>query len=313
MPLRTAAPLTAGSNAGKRACMPIAKCVLLATALLLACGDASDRAPSADPDPSGSTPATARVISLAPSITRIVQALGAEELLVAVDAYSLEVTEVEGVASVGGLYTPDLERTFELRPTLVLLVDSAQQRAFRDALETRGVRVESIAPYTLEEHLESIAEIGDWIGRGSAARATVARIRRELDSIAARAPASADARTSVAMIVEREPLYVVGRGSFVHELIEIAGGRNVFDDLEAPFPQVSLEVLAERAPALLLDTTVVYRPDAVPDLDAVRAFWRRFVPRARVVAATRADLTLPGVHLAESAASLRALMDAEGG
>jgi len=270
-------------------------CLLLA-ALALACSE-SAQAPAADGP---------RVISLAPSITRIVSALGAADSLVAVDRYSLDVAELEGIASVGGLYAPDLERTVELRPTLVLAVETAQQRAFVGALRARGVRVESISPYTLEEHLASIAEIGGWVGREARAREVVARIRRDLDAIAASAPADPRSRTSIAMIVEREPLYVAGRGSFVHDLIEIAGGRNAFGDLSGPFPQISLEALAERAPALIIDATSPYPSGA--SIAEARSFWRRFVPDTRVEMLPHADVALPGVHLASSAATLKRLI-----
>jgi ABC-type Fe3+-hydroxamate transport system substrate-binding protein len=268
---------------------------LVLSALLLACGE------RADPPAAGG----ARVISLAPSITRIITALGAGDSLVAVDGYSLELVELAGIHSVGGLYAPDLERTIELQPTLVLVVETAQQRAYVAALRARGVRVESISPYTLEEHLASISAIGGWVGRDAQAREAVARIRRDLEAIAAGAPADPRNRRSIAMIVEREPLYVAGRGSFVHELIEVAGGRNAFGDLAAPFPQVSLEALAERAPEVVIDATSGARSG---DAAEARAFWRRFVADARVELLPHSDVALPGVHLASSAASLKRLI-----
>jgi ABC-type Fe3+-hydroxamate transport system substrate-binding protein len=272
---------------------------LLIAALPLACGEA------AEPPPAGEL----RVISLAPSITRILKALGAQESLVAVDSYSRAVVDLDGVASVGGLYAPDLERAIELRPTLVLAVETAQQHTFLEVLRARGVRVESIAPYSLAEHLESIEAIGVWVGRGAEARAVVERIRRDLDAIAARAPSDVASRPRVAMIVEREPLYVAGRGSFVHDLIEIAGGHNAFDDLAAPFPQVSFEALAERAPALLIDATAVALSGEAAAAEA-RSFWARFVPGGRVEVLPSPDVALPGVHLASSAAILRRMIAA---
>jgi ABC-type Fe3+-hydroxamate transport system substrate-binding protein len=270
---------------------------LLISALAIGCGG------SAAPPPAGEL----RVISLAPSITRILEGLDAQDALVAVDSYSRQVVELPGVASVGGLYAPDLERTVEVQPTLVLAVESAEQRPFLRVLRARGVRVESISPYTLAEHLESIEAIGGWVGRGAEAREIVERIRTDLDAIAARAPADARARPTVAMIVEREPLYVAGRGSFVHELIEIAGGRNAFSDLDSPFPQVSLEALAERAPAVLIDATAVASGGGSAAGEA-RSFWARFVPQGRVEILPRPDVALPGVHFAASAAILRRLI-----
>jgi ABC-type Fe3+-hydroxamate transport system substrate-binding protein len=310
--------------------------VLALLLVVLACGDEAVRAPGDE----------LRVISLAPSITRILRALGAEPAIVGADTWSLESLELQGVQSVGGLYAPDLERTVELRPTLVLAVESAQQRPFLDALASRGVRVESIDPYSLDEHLASIERVGLWVGREQRAAQLVEALRRELQTIASRATTIASRATtgasrattgasnarrqgrtseragppSVALVVERDPLYVVGGGSFVHELIEIAGGRNVFDDLASPFPAVSLEALVVRAPAVLIDATAAYwsgdrsASERSPESMAreARAFWGRFLPESRVEVLARPEVTLPGEHLADSARVLQGLILGDG-
>ncbi|MFQ5699097.1 MAG: ABC transporter substrate-binding protein [Myxococcota bacterium] len=250
---------------------------------------------------------SARVISLAPSITRILVALGATDELVGVDSYSLRLGELSGVPSVGGLFSPDLERTVELDPSLVLAVESAEQRAFCEALRRRGVRVETLAPQSLEEQIESIQTIGGWLGIPDRAEALVRRVHADLAAVKVRTRAAGRPPTRVALVVEREPLYVVGAGSFVHALLAIAGGRNVFGDLESAFPQVSLEVLAERAPALLLDSTVLARAGPRAAADA-RRYWERVLPETRVAVLPRGDVTLPGPHLAQSAEILRQLI-----
>lgn len=247
------------------------------------------------------------MISLAPSITRIIVALGATGKLVGVDAYSLRLGELSGVPSVGGLFSPDLERAVELAPSLVLAVESAELRAFLEALDSRGIHVETIAPQTLEEHLGSIESIGLWLGIPDRAQKLTRQLRVELMEVKARTRDAGLEPTRVALVVEREPLYVVGAGSFVQDLLEIAGGRNVFADLELAFPQVSLEVLAERAPALLLDSTVLARSGPRAAQEASR-YWKRLLPETRVEVLPRGDITLPGPHLARSAETLRELI-----
>ena len=85
-----------------------------------------------------------RIVSLSPLISRVLLALGAGNEIVAVDRFSRELPELETLPSLGGLFSPDLERTLELRPTLVLAVRSAQQTPFFNQLRARGVRVEEI-------------------------------------------------------------------------------------------------------------------------------------------------------------------------
>ncbi|MCP4007150.1 MAG: ABC transporter substrate-binding protein [bacterium] len=240
-----------------------------------------------------------RVISLSPSITAIVVALGATDQLVGIDRYSRDVKGVGHLPSLGGLFAPDLERAVELRPTLVLAVSSAQQTGFFAQLRARGVRVRELEPYTLGEVFESYREIGDLLDRD--AEPLIARIRAELEQI--RASSLNRPRPSVALVIERDPVYVAAGGTFVDELIRVAGGRNVFGDLQSRYPQVSLELLAERAPDLLIDSTV-------PDLDPARmaearAHWARFNWIGRVEFIAPGVATVPGTDLAEGARLLR--------
>ena len=244
-----------------------------------------------------------RVISLAPSITRVLQALGAADSVVAVDGFSRRLPGLERFPSVGGLFNPDLERTLELRPTVVLAVRSARQHPYMKQLRARGVRVEEIEPYTLEEVLESFRTIGALVGRDAEADRLIADIRRDLEEVAA-SVRGLD-RRSVVVVIERDPLYVIGGGSFANALIETAGGRNAFAELDSPYPPVSLESLADRAPDVILDTVI--DPDAGADARrAVEAYWQRFGWVRRVEAFPAGLATLPGPELADGASLLAA-------
>jgi ABC-type Fe3+-hydroxamate transport system substrate-binding protein len=271
----------------------------LAVALLLACR-AQERAGDAG---------ELRVISLSPSTTDIVVALGRRDALVGVDQFSHALPGMQDLPSLGGLFAPDLERAVELRPTLVLGVRSESQGAFFAQLRARGVRVHEIdSSGSLEEVLGTYVAIGAELGRDPEARALVARVREQLDVIA-RSVADRE-RPSVALVVEREPLYVAAGGSFASALIDAAGGRNVFADLPQPYPQVSLELLAERAPDVLIDSTqgTASGPDAER---AARAHWSRFGWVRRVELVAPGVMTQPGAQLAEAARILRARIHPE--
>lgn len=229
-------------------------------------------------------------MSLSPAATEILIALGARDQLVGVDRFSRQVAGVGEVPSLGALFSPDLERTVELAPTLVFGVAGQQQSGFFDLLRARGVRVEALSPYSLAEVLDSYETIAALVGRPE--RGTELRRAVEVELEAIRAGAPGEPR-SVAVIVEREPLYVVGGGSFVTSLIESAGGRNVFADLEAPYPVVSLEVLAERAPQVLIDTS------------SAGGHWDGLAWSPRVETLRQGVVSLPGARLPEAARILR--------
>ncbi len=249
-----------------------------------------------------------RIISLSPSISRVLLALEVGDQIVAVDRFSRELPGLESVPSIGGLFSPDLERALELRPSVVLAVRSAQQAGFCNHLRARGVRVEEIAPYTLEEVLESFREIGRIVGRNEQAEALLLRVRRELAEVAASVKGVPP--RSVALILERDPLYVAGRGAFIHSLIETAGGENVFADMDEAYPRVSLEVLAERSPDLILDTFLDPASGAQAEHE-VRRYWQRFGWVHRVEPLPPGVATLPAPNLTEGARLLRARIHPE--
>ena len=276
-----------------------ARLVALAVVLVLAC---RAREPAAETGP-------LRVISLSPSTTGIAVALGRRAALVGVDQYSHALPGLGDLPSLGGLFAPDLERALELRPTLVLGVRSESQAAFFAQLRARGVRAYEIdSSGSLEQVLGTYEAVGEQIGRGPEARELVVQVREQLAGVA-RSVAGL-ARPSVALIVEREPLYVAAGGSFASALIAAAGGRNVFADLASAYPQVSLELLAERAPEVLIDST---QGQAIgPEAErAACAYWSRFGFVRRVELVPPGVATQPGAQLAEGARILRARVHPE--
>jgi iron complex transport system substrate-binding protein len=243
-----------------------------------------------------------RIVSLSPSLTRLLVALGAGDELVAVDRFSRKLPDLEELPSLGGVFNTDLERTLELRPTLVLAVRSEQQAGFFDQLRSRGVRVEEVEVYTLEEVLDSFLRVGEYVDRRAKAEALVAQVGAELSEV--RASVAGLSLRSVAVVIERDPLYVVGGGAFLDTLIAVAGGENVFADLHSPYPRVSLEALADRAPDLILDT--FFDPARGRDVVAdVQSYWRRFTWVRRAEPFPFAA-THPAPNLSESARLLRA-------
>src|SRR5262249_52051394 len=115
-----------------------------------------------------------RVVALSPSITAILLALDAQASLVGVDEVSARVEpRVRALPRVGGLFNPSLEAIVALQPSLVALVPSAQQRDLRERLESLGIGVLALPNISYEDVLNSIAMLGERVGRSAAARARV--------------------------------------------------------------------------------------------------------------------------------------------
>jgi iron complex transport system substrate-binding protein len=233
--------------------------------------------------------AAERVVSMNPSLTRVLVALDATDRLVGVDDFSARTeTEVSELPRVGGLFNPSLEAVVALRPDLVVLVPSLAQRDFRDRLVGLGVEVLELPNITLDQLLASILEIGARVDRVVAAQARVAEIRRVWEQVRARAPSE---RPGAVLVLTRDPLYVAGAGSWLDEMLRAAGMQNTAARYAEPYPRVSLEWLIAAAPDVIIDSA----DDPMP----AAQYWAQW-PSIPAVAASRVfdvpagSVTLPG-------------------
>ena len=258
---------------------------ILLLSLLAALAASAGTAPGAKP--------ARRVISLNPSLTAILVALGATDRLIGVDEFSArQEPTTASLPRVGGLYDPSLEAVVALHPDLVALVPSAQQRNFRDQLRTAGIPVLEVDPTSFSEVLGSIETLGDRVGLRVAAEQRVAQIRRVRDEVESAARSRPHPRT--VLVLQRDPLYVVGAGSFIDEMLRAAGAENIAASFSDPYPRAGLEWLLASAPEVILD--------AASDPEPAAAYWSRWgslpaVRSGRVIALDANLVTLPGPQL----------------
>ena len=240
------------------------------------------------------TPAR-RVVSLNPSLTEIAIALGAREQLVGVDDYSARAPDAAGLPTVGGLYDPSLEAVVALSPDLVVLVVSAEQRGFREKLEALGVPCLALAPVSFDDVLAAIETLGGRLGHESAAAARVAAIRRTRDRVAAAAHELPELRG--VLVLQRDPLFVAGAGTFVDEMLRILRVENLASRQPGPWPRLAREWLLAAAPELIIDSS--------PEPEPAAEYWSRWpslpaVASGRVVQVPQGVTTLPGPALDEA-------------
>jgi iron complex transport system substrate-binding protein len=228
-----------------------AKRLTLLCLVLLAGGVALLRS---EPPPQRPRPIPQRIVSLVPALTEVLFAVGAGPQVVAVSSFDVYPPEVQKLPRVGALLDPDTERILALRPDMVAVYGS--QSDLEAQLGRAGVRTYSYRHGGISSVVDSMQELGDITGRGDAARRVVADIRARLDAIGARVRGRP--RPRVLLVFERQPrtlreLYVSGGRGFLHEILEIAGGQNVFADTARESAQPSIETILARAPDVILE------------------------------------------------------------
>jgi ABC-type Fe3+-hydroxamate transport system substrate-binding protein len=262
--------------------------------LTLACR-ASDRAAAAGP------PAR-RIVSLAPSITELLFALGAGDQVVGRTVYCLYPPAARAVPSVGDGLNPSVEAVAARHPDLVLLYRSPQTETAARQLEALGIRTMMLR----HDRLEDVARTAQVLGRATGRQTAGDSIARTIDSLLA-TPLPAP-RARIAYVVWDAPPIVIGGGSFLDELAARAGAANVFHDLSTPSATVSIETIAARDP----DWIAVVRDSvgAPPPAWSTRREWRTVrAVRAGHFLALPADLFgQPSPRAPEAVALLRQLL-----
>ena len=191
-----------------------------------------------------------RIVSLAPSFTEIVFELGAGSQLVGVTTYCTYPPEAQAKEKIGGFVHPNLERIASLEPNLVLAEHWTSSKAV-PSLRRLGIKVlETPNPRSFGKIYANIREVGKAIGKPSAARALVERMKLQVKAIEEKGKSLAYSPT---LYIEIDlPSWTVGRNSFINEAILLCGAQNIFSDIEMPALQVSKETIIKRNPDVIL-------------------------------------------------------------
>jgi iron complex transport system substrate-binding protein len=247
-----------------------------------------------------------RVVSLIPSATETIIALGAGDRLVARTDFDTD-PALSHLPSVGEGLTPSLEQLTVLKPDLVVAWPDNASRSVIGRLEQFGVRLYSPQVETLADLRQAIRELDDVLGLEHAADSLIASIDAQLQAV--RTAVEGRQRRSVFYVVWYEPPTTTGSGTYIDELIEIAGGRNVFEDAPGLWPQVSMEEVVRRQPDIVLISQTEDSPIDVERLSSAVG-WRelRAVREGRVVHADADLYNRPGPRVAEAARRLASLL-----
>ena len=216
-----------------------------------------------------------RIVSLTPSVTEILFALGAGDDVVGVSQYCDYPPQARRLPQVGSFLTPNLEAIVALRPTLVIGIGlSSEMREIRVLRET-GCSTMTIQDDSVAEIESSIRAVGDKIGRADAARALLEKLNAQIDAVRSRVATLP--RTRVLMLVGHEPMVAVGPGTYLDDLLKLANADNIADSISQQWPKLSVEYVLAMRPEVILDGQMGSDPAAPA------RFWQKYpsIPAVR--------------------------------
>lgn len=289
---------------------------LLFLSLLAACGgDGAARADDAPADgaisrvdDAGRTvrlPRPARrIVSLIPSATETLVALGATDLLVGRTDFD-HGPEVDGLPSVGGGMDPSMEALLALRPDLVLGWETRGDASITRRLTELGIPAFMVSIEDTSDVFRSVDNLGRLTGRDAAADSLAAALRLQLAELSA--SVAGRPRPTVFFLVWNDPPMTAGPETFISQLVEVAGGRNVFADAGSDWPNVSLEAIVRRDPDFLV--LPQGEKGGAHDVARLRGEpgWRemRAMREGRTILVPSDLMNRPGPHMGEAARRLR--------
>jgi len=218
-----------------------------------------------------------RVISLAPSITEIVYALEQGNRLKSVTRHSDYPPEAAKLPKVGSYVRLDIERIVALNPDLCIATKDGNPKAIIDRLESLKIPVYVVNPHNLDTILETILEIGTILNAGDRAKTLTTHMRTRIQRVKSRV-AQVSYRPRVFFQIGISPIVSAGTDTFIHELIELAGGINLAKGRLA-YPRFSREQVLALEPEVFIITSMARQ--AV--FEQVKAEWHRWpnIPAVR--------------------------------
>lgn len=190
-----------------------------------------------------------RAVSLAPNLTENIFAVGAGNRLVGVTSYCDYPQEAQKIAKVGDTINPNLEAIIALDPQIVFVSTASQIQAFTEQMERRNIAVFVSNPQDLDGVFKSLSQAGEIFGEREKAAALIDSLKKRTADIETKTANTKRIKTFVQ--ISAEPLFTVGKTSFITDLINRAGGISLSADIAEAYPKISKE------------TALAYQPEAI--------------------------------------------------
>ena len=242
----------------------IKKIGLILLGVALFAGVLTSCAPTATPTPSSFTITDSygrqitinnshpqKIISLAPSNTEILFALGLGDRIAGVTDYCNYPPEAKTKPSIGAYDNPNIEEIIAKEPDLVLATDAQSESTYQQ-LESHGLTVVALVPQSMDEVLGSITLVGKITGQDEAAATLVADMQKRINAVTEKTSKLTEAqKPRVFYIFWQDPIWTAGAGTFEDALIEMAGGINIAHELNG-YASMSLEAIIDANPQVYI-------------------------------------------------------------
>jgi len=239
-----------------------------------------------------------RIVSLSPATTEILFTIGAGSRLVGRSRYDLWPDSARLVPDLGDGMRPNVEAVLGARPDLVVLYASQDNRNAADRFRAAGINTLALKMDHIAHFRRVTALLGAMLHDSARAQTVIDSVERTLDSV--RRATTGVPRPTVFWHIWDSPLITIGSGSFMSELVEIAGARNVYADINGASGQIALEDVARRDPDFILAG-----PEGARQINADPR-WRivRAARNGRIIVVDTGMVARPSVRLGEAAVSL---------
>lgn len=224
-----------------------------------------------------------RIVSMAPNLTEILYALDLDDRVAAVTGNSDYPPQAKTKPNVGSFWLPNVEAVVACRPDLVLTLEIPQQKALAVRLRRMGYRCLTVSIWTVDDLFAAVATLGRETGQQALAQSLILRMREDIEQVG-RIRAGRD-RPRVLWVVQREPLRVAGRNTFINDLIELAGGQNAIGPTLHKYPPIGAEQVIGANVEVIIEPAMMGGNLAEQHRQAL-AYWSR-LPNVPAVAADR--------------------------
>lgn len=239
-----------------------------------------------------------RAISLAPSITEVIFSVGAGDRLVGVTTYCNYPAEAAAIEKIGDTQTPNIEKIIALRPQVVFVSTASQLETFMQVLSEQGIAVYVTNPKSLEEVFNNLTDLAYLFGTSDKADGALTSLASRVHDVTQRAKYGDDVVPTTPHVfiqISDDPLFTIGKDSFLTELVEQAGGTSVTKDVPTGYPKLSKETAAA------LDPDVIFLSDSEDNRGANAVFKNsKAVKEGRVYRINPDIISRPGPRLVDA-------------
>ena len=191
-----------------------------------------------------------RIVSMAPSLTEILFFLGLKDRVAGVTQFSYYPPEAELKPKIGSYINLNVEKIVTLNPDLAIGTADGNKEGVVKHLEQAGIPVYIVNPRSVSDAIDTVAILGGVCGIGDTSMELAFRLKSRVDYVLEK---TADLRRPLVFLqINVKPIMTVNRNTFHHDLIRLAGGRNISRDMTTSYPRISIEEVLQKKPEIII-------------------------------------------------------------